>query len=167
MSSPNTHANPEARLRTMRILWAVFLASVCLYALVAYYIASPTLSWSSVQSDGPLGSIGATAGGFSTMFIMFFAFGMSTVVASFLLKQAFTKRAIGEQNPALLQTGLILSVALCEMAGLFGFIGLMVDGNPFAYLLFAVSALGILLHFPRREQVFATYSTGAAGMRNF
>jgi hypothetical protein len=161
------HGNPEMRLRTMRIIWASLLASVCLYALIAYYIAPATSAWSSVSSDGPLGSIEATAGGTSTTLIVLFALGMSTVVASFLLKHAFAKRAIAERNPALLQTGLILAVVLCEMAGLFGFIGLMVDGNPFAYLLFVVSALGILLHFPRREQVFEVYGAGAAGMRNF
>jgi hypothetical protein len=41
------------------------------------------------------------------------------------------------------------------MAALFGLAGLFADGNPFAYLLFVVAAAGLVLHFPRREDVAA------------
>jgi hypothetical protein len=73
----------------------------------------------------------------------------------------YAKRAVREQSTAHLQTGLIIALALCEMAGLFGLIGLFLDGNPFAYLLFVVSAAGVVLHFPRREDVVAASGGGA------
>lgn len=159
--------DPEARLRTMRIIWAVFLTTVGLYALVAYFAAPSTPDGGSVRTGEALG-IGAVSGGLSMMLIVFFALGFSMVVISFLLKLAFTNRAVRERNPALLQTGLILSLVLCEMAGLLAFIGLFADGNRNAYLLFGFSALGILLHFPRREQVFESYGKGeTAGTQNF
>lgn len=155
MSSPNPHVDTETRLRTMRIIWAVFLTTVGMYALIAYFIAPQTPDAASVWDGDPLGGIGASAGGISVLLLFFFALGLSTVAASFLIKQAYAKKAVREQSPPVLQTGLILALVLCEMAGLFGFIGLFIDGNPLAYLLFVVSAAGIVLHFPRREDVVA------------
>jgi F0F1-type ATP synthase membrane subunit c/vacuolar-type H+-ATPase subunit K len=162
MSRNEKGMDAETRLRTMRILWAVFLMTVGLYALVAYFAAPGTPGAASVRYDDSLGSIGASAGGLSVLLVVFFVLGLSTVVASFLVKQAFANRAVREQNPAVLQTGLILSLALCEAAGLFGLFGLFAEGSPSAYLLFVVSAAGIVLHFPRREDLTAA-SGGETG----
>ena len=157
MSTLDLNANPEARLRTMRIIWASFLLSVGIYALIAYF-ARPS-DESPVSASESLG-IGASAGGYSVLILVLFALGLTTVAASFLVKQAFANRAVREQNTAVLQTGFILSVVLCEMAALFGLLGLFADGNPFAYLLFVVAAAGIVLHFPRREDVVAASGGG-------
>lgn len=157
MSTPNPKMSPEMRLRTMRILWASFLMAVGLYALIAYF-ARP--------SDGPpsggavADGVGTVSGGFSVLVLVFFALGLTTVAASFLVKQAFAQRAVREQNTAVLQTGFILAVVLCEVAALLGLVGLFADGNPAAYLLFVISAAGIVLHFPRREDVEAASGGG-------
>lgn len=159
MSTPNTNMNPETRLRTMRILWAVFIITVGLHAMVAYFArSSESDDWPASAAES-LG-IGASAGGFSVLILVFFALGLSTVVASFLVKQAFANRAVREQNPAVLQTGFILSVVLCEVAALFGFVGLFADGNPAAWLLFVIAVAGMVLHFPRREDVEAASGGG-------
>ena len=150
----------------MRSLWAVFLMTVGLHALVCVLRRPPLLRVFAFQT-GRVARHRAVSGGLSMILIVFFALAFSVVVVSFLLKRAFTNRAVREQNPALLQTGLILSLVLCEMAGLLAFIGLFADGNRNAYLLFGFSALGILLHFPRREEVFESYGKGAAGTQNF
>jgi hypothetical protein len=157
MSTPKTSMSPDMRLRTMRIIWASFLMTVGIYALIAYF-ARPS-DESPVSASESLG-IGASAGGFSVLMLVLFALGLTTVVASFLVKQAFAQRAVREQNTAVLQTGFILSVVLCEMAALFGLVGLFADGNPAAYLLFVVSAAGLVLHFPRREDVEAASGGG-------
>ncbi len=159
MSSPNLNVDPEARLRLMRILWAVFLMTVGLYVVFAYFTV-PDSADAPARSSGSPG-IGATDGGFSTILLLFFALALSMVVASFLVKQVYAKKAVREQSTAHLQTGLIIALALCEMAGLFGLIGLFLDGNPFAYLLFVVSVAGIVLHFPRREDIVAASGGGA------
>jgi hypothetical protein len=160
MSTLDLNANPEARLRTMRIIWASFLMSVGLYALIAYFARpSDESPLSGAEAEG----IGAVSGGFSVLILVLFALGLTTVVASFLVRQAFANRAVREQNTAVLQTGLILSIVLCEMAALFGLVGLFADGNPSAYLLFVVAAAGIVLHFPRREDVAAA-SGGDTGL---
>ena len=63
-------------------------------------------------------------------------------------------------QPAKFQTGFIIATALCEAAGLLGFVGIFVTHNREAYLLFAIGALGLLLHFPRRDQLAAAYRKG-------
>lgn len=158
MSTPKLNMSPEMRLRTMRIIWASFFTAVGLYALIAYF-ARPS-GESPAGSGGGADGIGAVSGGFSVLILVLFALGLTAVAASFLVKQAFAKRAVREQNTAVLQTGFILSVALSEMAALFGLAGLFADGNPAAYLLFVISAAGLVLHFPRREDVEAASGGG-------
>lgn len=159
MSTPKPNMSPDMRLRTMRIIWASFFMAVGIYALIAYVTRTSDESPAGA-SESP--GVGASAGGFSVLILVLFALGLTTVVASFLVKQAFANRAVREQNAAVLQTGFILSVVLCETAALFGLVGLFADGNPAAYLLFVVAAAGMVLHFPRREDVMAA-SGGEAG----
>ena len=159
MSTPNADMSPETRLRTMRILWAVFLTTIGLYALIAYF-ARPSGREDYPATAAETLGIGASAGGFSVLLIVFFALGLGGVVASFLVKQYYAQRAVRLQSPAILQTGFILAAVLCESAALFGLIGLFADGNPFAYLLFVVAAAGLVLHFPRREDVEAASGGG-------
>ena len=157
MNGADTHIDIDARLRTMRILWAVFLTSVGLYALIAYVVDAPSTRNSS--PPGPAGGAPET-GEFSTLFLVLFAVAVSTVVASFLLKQSFTQRAVREQKPGLVQTALVVAAALCEMAGLLGLVGIFAEGNRYAYLLFVVAAAGLVLHFPRREDLLAASGGG-------
>ena len=151
MYSPEADARAEARLRVMRILWVAFLASVGLYALVAY-LANPLSDVERARIQGD-----PAPAGVPTVLVALFALGVALVVASFVLKQAFAKRAAARQLPDAFQTGFILALALCESAALFGLVGLFVTGNRYAYALLAFGALGIALHFPRREQLLAAY----------
>jgi len=53
--------------------------------------------------------------------------GSMIVVVSFLLKQQLTRRAIDKQDVAALQSALIISLALCESAALFGLLDRFVN----------------------------------------
>jgi F0F1-type ATP synthase membrane subunit c/vacuolar-type H+-ATPase subunit K len=139
----------EARLRTLRILWAAFLATVGVYALVSYVIVD--------RSATP-------AAGSETMIYIFFALGLSSVVASVAIKANFFRKAAREGRPQLVHTGLILAVALCEAAAILGFVALLLYVNPLAYLLYALAALAIILHFPRREQLLAVSRGKSTGV---
>ncbi len=137
---PDSDSGADVRLRTMRILWAVFLANVGLMALAGHF-GRPEMD---VEGVPPLlYALGAAA--------------LSSVAASFIVKASFYGRAAGRQEPARLQTGFIIALALCEAAVLMGLVGLFTTGCDYAYGLFALGALGMALHFPRREQVLATY----------
>ncbi|HLM57488.1 MAG TPA: hypothetical protein VK422_15340 [Pyrinomonadaceae bacterium] len=138
---PKGEHGPEARLRTMRILWAVFLMNVGLLALVTRFGAPDERE---VEGVPPLLYALAAA-------------ALSAVVASFVLKASFYRRAAELREPARVQTGFIVALALCESAALMGMVGVFVTLCDYSYALFALGALGMVLHFPRREQVFAPY----------
>ena len=135
----------ESRLRLMRIIWAMFLLAVGVYALVGYFAA-------------PAGGAGrrdeAPAGWVLPLLVLV---AVACVLTSIVAKRGFAGRAVAERRPELMQSGLILGVALCEAAALFGLVGLLVTGDSYAYVLFAIGAAGILLHFPSRDRLAATY----------
>ena len=135
-------AGPNLRLRTMRILWVIFLITIGLFVLVA--TVSRPVGGPEVEGAPPLlYALGALA--------------LSSVAASFVLKSGFYKRAAERQEPAQLQTGLILALVLCETAALMGFAGLFLTRCDYAYALLALGALGEALHFPRRGEVLSAY----------
>lgn len=139
-------AGPEVRLRTMRILWVVFLVIVGLFFLVTY-LSRPE-EWWRAKVEGQDNT---------TLLFVLTAVALSSVVASFVLKATFYRRAAERQQPALLQTGFIVAIMLCETAVLLGVVSVRTTWNDYAYGLFALGALGEALHFPRREQVMSAY----------
>jgi hypothetical protein len=136
---------PEVHLRTMRILWVVFLICVGLFVLVTV-LTRP--------DDETVAEMG---GGNTTLLYVLAALALASVAASFVAKGIFYRRAAEQQLPALVQVGFTLAMALCEAGVLFGLVGVFVTRNDAAYLLFALGALGMVLHIPRREQVEAAY----------
>lgn len=138
-------AGPEIRLRTMRILWAAFLVTIGLFALVTYFARPAADTLSGARQESP------------ALLLAFALIGLTSVAASFVLKSGFYTRAAEQRQPAVLQTGFILALALCEAAVLVGLVGLFVTWNDYAYGLFALGFVGELLHFPRREQVMPAY----------
>ncbi|HEX6186149.1 MAG TPA: hypothetical protein VFZ44_19830 [Pyrinomonadaceae bacterium] len=138
-------AGPEVRLRTMRFLWVMFLITIGLLFLVTRL---------SRPDDETIAELG---GGNTTLFFVLAAVALSSVVASFVLKATFYRRAAEQRQPAVLQTGFIVAIVLCESAVLLGLVGVFLTWNDYAYALFALGALGEALHFPTREQVFSAY----------
>jgi amino acid permease len=146
---PGAEASPESQLRVMRILWVVFLITISLFVLVTY-VSRP--------DDETIAEMG---GGNTTLLFVLAAVALSSVVASFVLKATFYKRAAEQRQPAVLQTGFIVAMVMCEAAVLLGLVGVFITWNDYAYLLFALGALGEALHFPRREQVLSAYYKSA------
>ena len=146
---PAGGAGPEVRLRTMRILWMMFLITIGLFFLVTRF---------SRPDNETIAELG---GGNTTLLFVLAALALSSVVASFVLKAGFYRRAAEQQQPALLQTGFIIALVLCESAVLMGLVGVFTTWNDYAYALFALGALGEALHFPTREQVLSAYYKSA------
>jgi F0F1-type ATP synthase membrane subunit c/vacuolar-type H+-ATPase subunit K len=143
--SAGTDPGPEVRLRTMRILWAVFLVNIGLFVFLCLFAAPDR----DEAAPGP--------GGVPTLLLVLIALGVSSVAASFLVKPGFYRRAAERQEPARLQTGFILALVLCEVAALLGVVGVFVTQSNYAYVLFALGALGQALHLPGRGQVLSAY----------
>ncbi|HEX8353132.1 MAG TPA: hypothetical protein VF611_09550 [Pyrinomonadaceae bacterium] len=145
MSRPADEVALDTRLRTMRILWAAQLLTVGLFFVVTR-VTRPDV-------DAP----GAAERNNPPLLYALAAAGLSAVVVSFVLKGIFYRRAAERQQPAQVQTGLVLALALCETAVLMGLVGFFITLSDYAYLLFVLGALGMALHFPRREQVQAAH----------
>lgn len=139
-------AGLEARLRTMRILWVVFLITIGLYALVTVFARPSQEILQERSQENP------------TILLALGALGLSLVVVSFVVKRIFYRKAAEQQSPPQFQTGFIIAEVLCESCVLFGLVGMFITWNDYAYALFVLGALGQLLHFPRRDELAAAYT---------
>jgi hypothetical protein len=90
-----------------------------------------------------------------TIFWILAGLSLMLVIVSFAVKQKLFAQAVEKQSAALVQQGQVLATALCEAAALFGLLARAITGTPYFYLPFVVAALGMLLHFPRREALMA------------
>lgn len=135
-SPQQVEARVEARHKVFLILWFALFVSVMLFLMLVMVAGSkgtpnPTLSYALLG----IGSI--------------------TVVVSFILKQQMVKKAINNSDIAALQSAHIMSLALCESAALFGVLDRFMTGSQTSWFLFAIAAIGILLHFPKKDHIRA------------
>ncbi len=142
---PAGEPGPEARLRVLRILWAVFLITIVLFVVMTRFVRANSEAAAAGGRDHP------------ALLIALAAAGLTSVALSFILKAGFYRRGAERRQPEQVQTGFVVAMALCESAVLLGLVGLFVTWNDYAYGLFALGALGELLHFPRREQLLSAY----------
>jgi len=134
----------DKRYQTILILWAALFLSVGSYFMFTL-IAAPPID--------PTGSTGK-----SIFIAVLAAIGTFLVVLSFPIKRKFFDRSVEQQNVLFVQKGVLIACVLCEVAGVLGLIvRLALNSNDF-YLLFIISALGFVFHFPRREQLLAADS---------
>jgi hypothetical protein len=139
MQSPQEiEARIESRYRVFLILWVAMLVSILLLLGLALATTIASAAPNSTLSFGVLGT----------------AFAM--VVLSFLIKQRTVQRAIEKHDVASLQSGYIVSYALCEAAALFGLFDHFVTGSKYSYFSFALAVAGMLLHFPKKDHLRST-----------
>jgi hypothetical protein len=136
LSPQQVEARVEARHKVFLILWfALFVSVMLLFVLVLVAgskgTPNPTLSYALL------------------------GVGSMTVLVSFLLKQQMVTKAISKNDVAALQSAHIVSLALCESAALLGVMDRFTTGSQTSWLLFAIAAIGILLHFPRKDHIRA------------
>jgi hypothetical protein len=134
--------NVDARYRTMLIIWFALLMSVGLYFFLTLVIERPA------AGDDPM------------LFSVFMAASVIPLVISILLKHKLLAQSVREQRPDLVQSAMILAVALSEAVALFGLLIFFTTRTPYYYVFFIVSALAILFHMPRRDQLLAASYKG-------
>ena len=89
----------------------------------------------------------------NTLFLVFVAIALSTTLISFLIKSKLISRAVDQQVVQLVQQAYIAAWAITEVGALLGLVDFFATGNRYYYVLFIISALGLLLHFPQRDHV--------------
>ena len=142
----NQNSNVEGQYRTLAILWFALLASQFLL-LVTIFFAKPEV-FRFDFSKSPLGENPMMTG-------MLALLAISILVLSFVLRKKYLAQAISEQNPALVQTAMIVACALCETISLFGVVLAFAFAYQYFFLWFALGILGTILHFPKRDDLIA------------
>lgn len=144
MNSPKS--NLVAQYQALLIVWAALLFSQVLFVLVVFF-TKPDL----FRFDFSQGLLEPSA-----PMVLGFAFVALTCIAiSFGFKRRLYERAVEEQNPSQVQSGLIIALALCEASSLFGLVLAFTYEYPYFFLWIALGILGMLLHFPRQNDLLA------------
>ena len=134
LNPQEVEAKVEARFRVFFILWAAILVSVGLLTTLAAV-------WGSKGTANP------------TLSYALLGVGVMMVAASLLLKPKLVQQAIDKNDIAALQTAHILALALSESAALFGLVDRLATASKTSWFLFAISAVGILMNFPSKDQI--------------
>lgn len=138
--------NLVAQYKTLVIIWAALLFSQVLFVVMLFF-AKPNLFRFDL-SQSPLDPSAAMVLGFAVA-------AVTCVAISFAFKRRLHERAVAEQNPAHVQSGLIIALALCEASSLFGLVLAFAFDHPYFFLWFALGILGMLLHFPKQTDLLA------------
>lgn len=132
--------NLELRIRTMRTLWIAMFLSIGGYYLLTFFTTR-------AEEREPNASL----------FLIFLAIGVSTILISFVVKSKLLSRAIEQQQVPMVQQAYIVAFALTEVAAMLGLLDFFLGGSRYYYVLFIVAACGMLLHYPRREHIINAY----------
>lgn len=135
------------RHQTLLILWFAMLMNIGILFLVAF-IAAP-------QTNGSASKL---------LTFALAALATFLVGISFAVKRKFLARSVEQQDLSLVQKGLVVAWAICEVSAMIGLLERFLIGNRDYFVLFLLAAIGIALHFPRRDDLLAAnYRTPSGG----
>jgi len=134
--------NLDKRYQTLVVLWFALLMSIGVYFLFSVFV-SPAVS---NETDNPSRSL---------LIVGLTALGTFLVIVSFAVKGKLFERSVERQDVGLVQKGLVIACAMCEVSALLGLLEHFIIGNREYYLLFLLAAAGTAFHFPRRSQLEA------------
>ena len=138
--------NLVAQYQTLVVLWGAILMSQLTLIVVLFFTKRKLFEF---QFDQPIeGQSGAMILGFGIV-------ALTCVGFSFAFKGRFLERAVEQQEPKLVQNGLIIAVALCEAASLIGMSLAFAFDYQYFFVWFVLGIVGTLLHFPRQSDLLA------------
>lgn len=131
----------EARYRTLLILWVAQMTSIGFFLLVALFAGAGAER--SPVPDKPVLSFALAA------------LGTFTAIISFVVRSKLLRESVEKQDQKLVQSALVVGCALCEVPALLGVMAkFTLPGKEF-WLLFAISAVTMALHVPRKANLLA------------
>ncbi|MBA3323706.1 MAG: hypothetical protein H0T45_19965 [Pyrinomonadaceae bacterium] len=149
MNPTTTQSAVAPRFRGLMLIWMAII-----FSLVTFFVITRFL---------PAAEAGDVAQP-TQLFWIFAALGFATFSSSFLFKAWMLSQASKLGQPQLASTAYIIAFALCEATGLCGFVAHLITGSPYAAYLFALGALGLLLHKPKQEHLLnASTANNVAG----
>lgn len=138
--------NLVAQYQTLLILWAALLFSQVLFVVMLFFVKPDLFRFD--FSRNPLEPS-------STMILGFAVAALTCIALSFAFKRRLYERAVEDQDPAQVQSGMIIALALCEASSLFGLVLALAFDHPYFFLWFILGIGGILLHFPKQTDLLA------------
>ena len=126
----------ELRIRTMRTLWFGLLVTIGIYY-------GFTLVAERREGLEPNPSLSLT--------LICVAMGM--VLVAFVIKTKLLSKALEQQSTGMVQQAYVVTWAITEVAALLGLMDFFLTNDRYYFVLLIIAALGVLLHFPRREHV--------------
>ena len=137
MTTPNKD-NLDTLYRNMVIIWIAQIMSVVMFFVVTQLVDIP--------DDRPENNI---------LSFVFAASGTFCAIISFVVRARLLRQSVEKQDPKLVQTANIAGRALCEVPAILGVIErFLLPGREYLLLLL-ISALAMLLHYPRRSDLQA------------
>jgi hypothetical protein len=133
-SDPQTSI--ELRIRTMRTLWLGLLLSIGVYFGFTLFAE---------RKEGLQPN--------PTISLSLLGIAMLLVLIAFVIKSKLLSKAMEQQNPGMVQQAYVMTWAINEVAALLGLLDFFLTNDRYYYFLIIIAALGLLLHFPRREHV--------------
>jgi hypothetical protein len=138
--------NTEQSYKLLTMIWLALLFSQVMF-LVVIFFAKPEV----FRFDFTKPLLGENA----VIVIAFAALAITNFALSFIMKKRSFEQAVAEQKIAYVQTGLILACAFCEAISLLGIILAFAFSYQYFFVWLALGIIGILLHFPRRDDVIS------------
>lgn len=135
-------SNLDKRYQTLLVLWFALLMNIGVFFLISIF-AAPEIGEAPANPASRL------------LILVFTAVGTFLVLISFVVKKKLLESAVEKQDVNLVQKGLIVACALCEVSAILGLIERFISDSRQYYALFLLAAAGTALHFPRRSQLEA------------
>ena len=137
----------EQQYRTLKLIWFVLLFSQTMFLLVIF-LAKPDIFQPDFSKP--------VSGGENSMFVAVFAIlAITNLTISFVLEKRCISQAIEKQDGQYVRLGLILGCAFCESISLLGMVLAFAFGYQYFFVWFALGITGIILHFPKRNNLVA------------
>ena len=150
----NQKPNVEAQYKSMLIIWVALLMSQFMFVLLIF-VTRPKLF--TFDFSKPI------AGASGAMVLGFAVAAVTAVLFSFGFRKRLNERAVAVQDTALVQSGLIIALALCEASSLFGLALAFAFDYQYFFLWIGLGVLGMILHFPKRDELNVANHSVAEG----
>jgi hypothetical protein len=134
-NNQNATTNIDSQYLPLLMLWFGSLSSIAIFLVISLVVGKPAGDENNLLT------------------IVFGALSAFLVVVSFVVKKIFLSRAEAEQRVSLVKTGLVFATALCEAGAILGLLDLFIARGRYYFVIIAFSAVGLLLHFPKRSHL--------------
>lgn len=141
------NSNPVETYRTLLMIWFALLVSQ-ITLLIALYFAKPEVFRFDFSKPFFFGES-------PVLLAVFALLAFVNLGLSFFIKKRAFAQAVESQKVSYVQTGLIVALAFCESISLIGMVLAFAFAYQYFFLWFALGILGIILHFPRTDDVVA------------